>query len=117
MNEINNILKQAREEQEISPTQAISLLYSQETAAIAFTADQLRWQQVGDIVTYIINRNLNFTNICEQHCGFCAFRRDLGESGAFWLDSEQILEKTKRRRYRCLGYVLGGHRYLVVTFY
>jgi len=94
MNEINNILKQAREEQEISPTQAVSLLYSQETEAIASTADQLRRQQVGDIVTYVVNRNLNFTNICEQHCGFCAFRRDLGESGAFWLDNEQILDKT-----------------------
>lgn len=94
MTEINNILQQAREEQEISTTQAVSLLYSQETEAIASTADQLRCQQVGDIVTYVVNRNLNFTNICEQHCGFCAFRRDLGESGAFWLDSEQILEKT-----------------------
>jgi FO synthase subunit 2 len=94
MIEINNTLQQAREEQEISTTQAVSLLYSQETEAIAKSADQLRRQQVGDIVTYIVNRNLNFTNICEQHCGFCAFRRDLGESGAFWLDSEQILEKT-----------------------
>jgi len=94
MTEINNILQQAREEQEISTTQAVSLLYSQETQAIASTADQLRYQQVGDVVTYVVNRNLNFTNICEQHCGFCAFRRDLGESGAFWLDSEQILAKT-----------------------
>jgi FO synthase subunit 2 len=48
---------------------------------------------VGDTVTYVINRNINFTNICEQHCNFCAFRRDAETEGAFWLDSEQILKK------------------------
>lgn len=57
------------------------------------TANQLRRQQVGDVVTYVINRNINFTNICEQHCSFCAFRRDAGEAGAFWLDWEQIEQK------------------------
>ncbi|MCL6433722.1 MAG: 7,8-didemethyl-8-hydroxy-5-deazariboflavin synthase subunit CofH [Leptolyngbyaceae cyanobacterium HOT.MB2.61] len=56
-------------------------------------ADQIRQRQVGDTVTYVINRNINFTNICEQHCSFCAFRRDEGEEGAYWLDLEQILEK------------------------
>ncbi|KOR35215.1 MULTISPECIES: 7,8-didemethyl-8-hydroxy-5-deazariboflavin synthase subunit CofH [Planktothricoides] len=57
------------------------------------TANQLRRQQVGDVVTYVINRNINFTNICEQHCSFCAFRRDAGAAGAFWLDWEQIEQK------------------------
>lgn len=56
-------------------------------------SDRLRHQLVGDTVTYVVNRNINFTNICEQHCSFCAFRRDEGEDGAFWLDLEQILEK------------------------
>lgn len=63
-------------------------------AAIRATADQLRHRQAGDTVTYIINRNINFTNICEQHCSFCAFRRDEGDEGAYWLDIAQILEKT-----------------------
>jgi FO synthase subunit 2 len=50
---------------------------------------------VGDTVTYVINRNINFTNICEQHCSFCAFRRDAGEDGAYWLNWQQIQEKTR----------------------
>lgn len=58
------------------------------------TADNLRKEQVGDNVTYVINRNINFTNICEQHCSFCAFRRDDHQEGAFWLNIEQILAKT-----------------------
>jgi len=41
----------------------------------------------------VINRNINFTNICEQHCSFCAFRRDANETGSFWLDIEQIISK------------------------
>ena len=62
-------------------------------SAIRQTADQLRSSQVGETVTYVINRNINYTNICEQHCSFCAFRRDVGQDGAFWLDWEQIQEK------------------------
>ncbi|WP_330204629.1 7,8-didemethyl-8-hydroxy-5-deazariboflavin synthase subunit CofH [Cyanobacterium sp. Dongsha4] len=58
------------------------------------TADEMRHQQVGDTVTYVINRNINFTNICEQHCSFCAFRRDQGEEGAFWLEIEDIIAKS-----------------------
>lgn len=57
------------------------------------TADNLRQKQVGETVTYVINRNINFTNICEQHCNFCAFRRDETDEGAFWLNTEQILAK------------------------
>jgi len=64
-------------------------------AAIRQTADRLRQQQVGDTVTYVINRNINFTNICEQHCSFCAFRRDAGQEGAYWLEWGQIQEKAK----------------------
>ena len=62
--------------------------------AIQQAADQLRFQLVGESVTYVINRNINFTNICEQHCSFCAFRRDAGDEGAYWLNWGQILEKT-----------------------
>jgi len=67
---------------------------SDNITAIRHTADQLRKQQAGDTVTYVINRNINFTNICQQHCSFCAFRRDEGEDGVYWLDWAQILEKT-----------------------
>jgi 5-amino-6-(D-ribitylamino)uracil---L-tyrosine 4-hydroxyphenyl transferase len=62
-------------------------------SAIKHTADRLRHNQVGDTVTYVINRNINYTNICEQHCSFCAFRRDANDEGSYWLDWEQVLAK------------------------
>ncbi len=81
---------------DITPSEAVIFLKQtdpEEIHRIQTTANQLRQIQVGDTVTYIINRNINFTNICEQHCSFCAFRRDDGDTGAYWLDGEQILEK------------------------
>ncbi len=61
---------------------------------IQASANQCRQQQVGEIVTYVINRNINFTNICEQHCAFCAFRREAIAPDAYWLTTEAILQKT-----------------------
>lgn len=93
---ITDILNKAINGQDISVAEAIQLIQEQdpqEKKAIACIADNLRQQQVGDTVTYVINRNINFTNICEQHCSFCAFRRDAGETGAFWLDIAQIIKK------------------------
>ena len=93
---VEAILTRARQGKDISESEGLILLQQKnpETiAAIRTTADLLRKQQVGNTVTYIINRNINFTNICEQHCSFCAFRRDADEEGSFWLDTEQILAK------------------------
>ncbi len=81
---------------DISPEAGVTLLQQTEPdaiAAIRSAADQLRQQQAGNTVTYVINRNINFTNICEQHCSFCAFRRDEGDEGAYWLDNAKVLEK------------------------
>ena len=94
---IEAILDRAVRGENLSVAEGIVLLKQNDAAAIATirqAADTLRQQQVGDTVTYVINRNINFTNICEQHCSFCAFRRDEGEEGAFWLDIGKILEKT-----------------------
>ncbi|MEO0835563.1 MAG: 7,8-didemethyl-8-hydroxy-5-deazariboflavin synthase subunit CofH [Cyanobacteria bacterium J06642_3] len=93
---MTNILEPATNGQDISVEAGIELIQQQDPEirnAIARTADLLRHQQVGDTVTYVINRNINFTNICEQHCSFCAFRRDADEAGSFWLNTEQIVAK------------------------
>jgi FO synthase subunit 2 len=49
-------------------------------------ADRLRTELVGEEVTYVVNRNLNTSNHCALRCGFCAFRRDNGQEGAYRLD-------------------------------
>ena len=94
---VEAILARASQGKDLSESEGLILLQQKNPeiiAAIRKTADSLRKKQVGNTVTYIINRNINFTNICEQHCSFCAFRRDAGEEGSFWLNIEQILAKS-----------------------
>lgn len=58
-------------------------------------ANHLRKKTVGDVVTYVVNRNINFTNVCVKACGFCAFSRGhLGEEGYF-LPSEEIVRRAQ----------------------
>ncbi|RAM50057.1 MAG: 7,8-didemethyl-8-hydroxy-5-deazariboflavin synthase subunit CofH [Hapalosiphonaceae cyanobacterium JJU2] len=95
---VEKILDRALMGYDLSSEQGLVLLQQSDAssiAAIRVTADKLRQRQVGDTVTYVINRNINFTNICEQHCSFCAFRRDEGDEGAYWLDWTAIVEKTQ----------------------
>jgi 7,8-didemethyl-8-hydroxy-5-deazariboflavin synthase CofH subunit len=56
-------------------------------------ADTLRGELVGNIVTYVVNRNINFTNVCFVGCKFCAFSRGARESDAYFLSLEQMAEK------------------------
>jgi FO synthase subunit 2 len=63
--------------------------------ALIAAADQLRARTVGDVVTYVINRNINFTNVCVKACGFCAFSRGhLAEEGYF-LPVEEVLRRAQ----------------------
>ncbi|HNO39903.1 MAG TPA: 7,8-didemethyl-8-hydroxy-5-deazariboflavin synthase CofG, partial [Marmoricola sp.] len=58
-------------------------------------ADQLRRDTVGDEVTYVVNRNINFTNICYVGCRFCAFAQRRTDADAFSLDLEQIADRAQ----------------------
>ncbi len=93
---VSHILERALSGADLTEAEGVTLLRQTDPGAIAAlrqAADELRRRQVGDVVTYVINRNINYTNICEQHCSFCAFRRDAGEDGAYWLNEAAILEK------------------------
>ena len=71
-------------------------------ADIYRAADQLRQETAGDTVTYVINRNINYTNICNYHCTFCAFSKgkvseDLREK-PYNLDHDEIARRTLEAR-------------------
>ncbi|NJL61683.1 MAG: 7,8-didemethyl-8-hydroxy-5-deazariboflavin synthase subunit CofH [Methylacidiphilales bacterium] len=94
---VDAILDRACMGYDLSPSEGVTLLKQSDPniiTEIRDTADKLRQKQAGNTVTYVINRNINFTNICEQHCSFCAFRRDESDRDAYWLDWGQIREKT-----------------------
>jgi len=61
--------------------------------AMVRAADAVRAADVGDEVTYVVNRNLNFTNVCFVNCQFCAFKRQRWESDAYTHGLERLIEK------------------------
>jgi FO synthase len=61
--------------------------------ALLIAANRLRIELAGNIVTYVVNRNINFTNICFVGCKFCAFSRGPRESDTYFLAPEQVAEK------------------------
>lgn len=61
--------------------------------AVVALADALRKEAVGDNVTYVVNRNINFTNICYTGCRFCAFAQRKGDADAFTLSAEEVADR------------------------
>ncbi len=64
-------------------------------AALAALADAVRADVVGDEVTYVVNRNINFTNVCYTGCRFCAFAQREKDADAFTLSTEQIGDRVR----------------------
>jgi FO synthase len=64
-----------------------------ELDALAAAADEVRASRVGDTVTYVVNRNLNFTNVCYTGCRFCAFAQRRDDPDAYNLSLEQIADR------------------------
>ena len=61
--------------------------------ALVRAADAVRAADVGDVVTYVVNRNLNFTNVCFVNCQFCAFKRQRWEEDAYTHGMDVVLGK------------------------
>jgi FO synthase len=68
--------------------------------ALMVAADELRRAMVGDVVTYVVNRNINFTNVCFVGCKFCAFSRGPREDDAYFLTLEDVARRTREARAR-----------------
>ena len=61
--------------------------------ALTLVADEMRRRQAGDVVTYVVNRNINFTNVCIKHCTFCAFSRDHREEEGYFLPMDEVVRR------------------------
>ena len=83
---------------ELDRSQALHLieLKPRQIAVLALVADQLREAQCGDEVSYVVNRNVNFTNVCIKSCRFCAFSRDHRNDEGYYLDIDQILQRIQQ---------------------
>jgi len=78
----------------LTPEQSLALLHRADLMALGRWSDARCRTIHGDAIrTYVIDRNINYTNVCNARCTFCAFRRDGDEHDAYTLNYEQIHEK------------------------
>jgi FO synthase len=79
----------------LSDAHALALITARgrELDAVAALANQLRIEAVGDTVTYVVNRNINFTNVCYTGCRFCAFAQRKTDADAFTLSLHEVGER------------------------
>jgi 7,8-didemethyl-8-hydroxy-5-deazariboflavin synthase CofH subunit len=95
--DVRAILARVLDGAEVSVPDAdvLALTTGRELQALTLVADELRRRHVGDVVTYVVNRNINFTNVCIKHCGFCAFSRDHREEEGYLLPIDEVVRRAR----------------------
>jgi FO synthase len=97
---ISSIIRAARAGHALIETDVVRLfsVEGRDLDEVIAAAHQLRHESVGDTVTYVVNRNINYTNICLYHCGFCAFSKGQGSKDlrgpAYNLDLDEVARRT-----------------------
>ena len=84
---------------DLSYQQILDLLNvaNKDLIAVLLSADYLRHKLNGDKVSYVVNRNINFTNVCIKRCGFCAFSRDFRhEQQSYFLPISEVVRRAKQ---------------------
>src|SRR5712692_711382 len=78
----------------MTPREAVDLFSSDDLIGIGMAADAVRRKLHPErVVTYIIDRNINYTNFCTEYCSFCAFYRPMGDPEGYILPKETIYQK------------------------
>jgi FO synthase subunit 2 len=96
--EVRDILERALEDDEVSVADGIALSAARgvDLHALCLVADELRRRQVADSVTYVVNRNINFTNVCIKNCKFCAFARTVRSEQGYFLPHLEIARRVRQ---------------------
>jgi 7,8-didemethyl-8-hydroxy-5-deazariboflavin synthase CofH subunit len=97
---VRAVLDRALEGRDLDVTEAVTLCGARGASlhALAAVADQVRRAQVGDRVGYVVNRNVNFTNVCVKACRFCAFSRTRRSEEGYFLPTEEIVRRALEAR-------------------
>ncbi|ODS41804.1 MAG: aminofutalosine synthase MqnE [Candidatus Altiarchaeales archaeon IMC4] len=98
--DIHETCEKALNGEKLDKKEGISLMNSNDLLLLGDTADKLRKKTAGDIVTFVSNRQVNYTNICSSKCRFCAFYRDKDSQGAYVMSVEDVLKKIKDSVHR-----------------
>ena len=118
---VGDILARAVDGARLTFDDGVRLFKSDDVHAIGWAADTLRRRLHGDRTYYVVNRHINYTDICKNRCRFCAFSRSEGEEGAYALTVAEILSKARELweelRFSELHIVGGLHPTLPFSYY
>ena len=94
---LRSALRRALDGDEVGGEAALTIATARGFAlgVVASVADELRRRQAGDVVTYVVNRNINFTNVCIKHCTFCAFSRDHRAEQGYLLPISEVVRRAR----------------------
>jgi FO synthase len=97
---VAQVLERAMAGQELTREDGLVLakVTGSDLEALVAVADHVRREVVGDIITYVVNRNINFTNVCFIGCAFCSFSTSARAKDAYNLSFEEIAQRTIEAR-------------------
>jgi len=119
--DVVDILHRALDGQRLSVDDGVRLFESSDVHAVGAAANEVRRRLHGDRTYYVVNRHINYTDICRNHCRFCAFSRVEGADGAYLMSVDEVVDRAARyhdeMRYTELHIVGGCHPSLPLSYY
>jgi aminodeoxyfutalosine synthase len=96
--DIGDIVEKVEQGTRLDFDDGVRLFESDDLLAIGWAANLLRRRLNGDRTYYIVNRHINYTNVCRNRCRFCAFSKSEGEPGAYTMSVEEVIRKAEDAR-------------------
>ena len=109
--DIGDVVEKVERGERLAFEDGVRLFNSSSLVSVGWAADLARRRLNGNRTYYVVNRHINYTNVCKNRCRFCAFSKSEGEPGAYTLSVDEIVEKAEDARRR-IGFtelhVVGG---------
>jgi len=119
--EVGDILQRALDGERLSVDDGVQLFESDDLAAIGAAANEIRRRLNGDRTYYVVNRHINYTDVCVNRCAFCAFSRSEDDPDAYLLSVEEIVDRAadlyEQMKFTELHIVGGLHPDLGLGYY
>lgn len=119
--DVGDVLRRALDGRRLSVDDGVRLFGSDDIHAIGATANEVRRRMNGGRAYYVVNRHINYTDICKNRCRFCAYSRSEGEPDAYAMTLDEILHRAgsewDRMKFTELHIVGGLHPTLPLRYY
>ena len=119
--EVGEILRRALEGERLSVEDGARLFECDDLHAIGAAANEVRRRRHENRTYYVVNRHINYTDVCRNRCAFCAFSRSVGEPDAYVMSIDEIVDRAAalhdRMRFTELHIVGGCHPDLPLEYY